>query len=88
VAEPGEHEGAGGDPGDSQGEQAWVAQDQDTSAVSSVARGFRSWGRNWGMANAAAAIGRKSGRSVRDAAKDALNGLQGTLVVDATDVTT
>jgi hypothetical protein len=34
-----------------------VAQDQETPAVSSVARSLRSWGRNWGMANAAAAIG-------------------------------
>jgi hypothetical protein len=35
-----------------------VAHDQETPAVSSVARSLRSWGRNWGIANAAAAIGR------------------------------
>jgi hypothetical protein len=37
-----------------------VAHGQETPAVSSLARSLRSWGRNWGIANAAAAIGRAS----------------------------
>src|SRR4029453_7329904 len=38
-----------------------VAHDQETPAVSSVARSLRIWGRNWGIANAPAAVGAEPG---------------------------
>jgi len=34
-----------------------VAHDPETPAVSAVASSFLIWGRNWGIANAAAATG-------------------------------
>jgi hypothetical protein len=34
-----------------------VAHDQETPETSFVLRSLRIWGRNWGIANAAAAIG-------------------------------
>jgi hypothetical protein len=37
--------------------QVSVAHDHETPAASSVALSLRIWGRNWGIANAAAAIG-------------------------------